>query len=106
MPFRHLGTRRRPQRRTGRRGRGGGNDGRKNIGLIFGLETGSLSAPVATLSRREGMKRVKWALIMAVVSAMIATPVLSFAADAPAEAPKAEAPKAEAAAAPKAEAPK
>lgn len=53
------------------------------------------------------MKRAKWALILAVISAMIAAPALCLAADAPAEAPKAEAAKAEAPAAeaPKAEAP-
>jgi len=48
------------------------------------------------------MKSAKWALILAVISAMLAAPVVLFAADAPAEAPKAAAPKAEA---PKTEAP-
>ena len=64
------------------------------------------------------MKKGKWALILAVICTMLAYPLLSLAADAPAEAPKAaaaEAPKAAApatdnqapaAAAPKAEAPK
>ena len=65
------------------------------------------------------MKRGKWVLILAVCSTMLAYPLLSLAADAPAEAPKAAAPadapkvaapavdnQAPAAAAPKAEAPK
>ncbi len=64
--------------------------------------------PGGNIDKEGAMKRVKWALILAVVCAMIAAPALVLAADAPAEAPKAEAAKAEApkAEAPKAEAPK